>query len=77
MLKKLKKKEDTVLDNDRSEQCGIECVITIKINARIRITRNIDVSVGLVNGALGTIISVSKDNNGQVKNVKVRLNARK
>ena len=43
--------------------------------AGIGITRNIDVTVGLGNGALSTIVSVSKTNNGRVENVKVCLNA--
>ena len=36
-------------------------VLTIKINARVMITTNIDVSDGLTNGAMGTVRNVVTD----------------
>ena len=64
-------------DDEHYKQCGIERVITIKISARIRVIRNIDVTVELVNGALGTVVSISRDISGQLKEVKIPLNATK
>ena len=76
--KNLAKKVNTLLAKDSNEQqCGIERVITIKIGARIRIIRNIDVSVGLVNGALAKVIAILKDVNGQIEEVRIRLNVTK
>ena len=36
-------------------------VLIIKINARVMITTNIDVTDGLTNGAMGTVINVVMD----------------
>ena len=41
--------------------CGmgnLQNVLTVKINARVMITTNIDVTDGLTNGAMGTVINV-------------------
>ena len=49
----------------------------MKIGSRIRIKRNIDVTLGLVNGALAKIIVISKDETGQIDTVKIFLKATK
>ena len=36
-------------------------VLTVKINARVMITTNIDVTDGLTNGAMGTVTNVVID----------------
>ena len=43
---------------DSSLTAGLEKVIIIKIGCKIILRRNIDISLGLVNGAIGTITSV-------------------
>ena len=48
-------------DEDCSKTGGIPSVITVKIGAKIMITRNIDVTKGLVNGTIGTVTGVARD----------------
>uniref|UniRef100_A0ABD2WQD3 ATP-dependent DNA helicase n=1 Tax=Trichogramma kaykai TaxID=54128 RepID=A0ABD2WQD3_9HYME len=72
--KKLEKKINTMLEKeDNSNQCGIERIITIKIGSTIMIRRNIDVSLGLVNGAIAKVLSVSKNIKGEINSVEVCL----
>ena len=40
------------------ETGNLQKVLTVKINARVMITMNIDVAVGLTNGAMGTVTNV-------------------
>ena len=40
------------------ETGNLQKVLTVKINARVMITTNIDVTDGLTNGAMGTVINV-------------------
>ncbi|KAL7290835.1 hypothetical protein TKK_0015571 [Trichogramma kaykai] len=71
--KRLEKKINELLSKDNSNQCGIDRVITIKIGATIMIRRNIDVTLGLVNGAIGTVVSISKDVKGEINSVEICL----
>ena len=43
------------------ETGNLRKVLTIKINARVMITTNIDVTDGLTNGAMGTVTNVVID----------------
>ena len=43
------------------KQVICEKVLTVKINARVMITMNIDVADGLTNGAMGTVTNVVID----------------
>ena len=40
------------------ETGNLQKVLTVKINARVMITMNIDVADGLTNGAMGTVVGI-------------------
>ena len=46
------------LNSDCNMTAGLEAVLQIAVGARVMLRRNVDTSKGLVNGALGTIISI-------------------
>ncbi|XP_053596131.1 ATP-dependent DNA helicase PIF1-like [Microplitis demolitor] len=65
--KSLKKKAcDTLIkiEEDASRSAGLAGIIVIKIGAKVMLRQNIDVTLGLVNGAVGTVISISKSIDG-------------
>ena len=43
------------------ETGNLKNVVTVKINARVMITTNIDITDGLTNGAMGTVTNVVID----------------
>ena len=45
---------------DSTQTAGLENVIVIKIGCKVMLRRNIDITMGLVNGAIGTIHSVQR-----------------
>ena len=45
---------------DSTHTAGLEKVITIKVGCNVMLCRNIDVTLGLVNGAIGTITRVQR-----------------
>ncbi|XP_011863424.1 PREDICTED: ATP-dependent DNA helicase PIF1-like, partial [Vollenhovia emeryi] len=62
--KYIKKKVEKLLldtDDDNSRTAGLSKLITIKIGAKIMIRRNIDASLGLVNGTIAKVTSVVQD----------------
>lgn len=65
--KKLEKNEDS------SVTAGLPKKITIKKNAKVMIRRNIDTSLGLVNGTLCVVDSITRSVTGEVEKVNVRL----
>ena len=60
-------------EEDHSRTAGLAKSITIKIGTRIMIRRNIDVTLGLVNGTIGTIISVTRsiDKKGDIDKITI------
>ena len=71
--KTLEKKVSKMLNEDDDTACGIERVIRIKIGSIVMIRRNIDVSIGLVNGTIGTVISVSRGKLDEISSVCIKL----
>lgn len=46
------------LDDDSSRTTGLQKYLNVKLNCKIMLQRNIDVSNGLVNGAIGTVKNI-------------------
>ena len=46
------------LNNDCNLTAGLEAVLKVAVGARVMLRRNTDTGSGLVNGALGTVISI-------------------
>ncbi|KYN10993.1 ATP-dependent DNA helicase PIF1 [Trachymyrmex cornetzi] len=63
----MKKKVHKILkdkDEKVSETAGIERVIALKIGAKMMIQRNIDITLGLVNGIIGIVIAIHRSVDG-------------
>ena len=48
-----------MLNNDSNMTAGLESELSIAVGARVMLRRNIDTKNGLVNGALGTVVSIA------------------
>lgn len=76
----LRKKVSKMLctdEEDSSRTAGLAKVITIKVGAQIMIRRNIDVPLGLVNGAIATIVSYAQDGDtNDVKTIQIVLSSK-
>uniref|UniRef100_A0A1X7TVL8 DNA helicase Pif1-like 2B domain-containing protein n=1 Tax=Amphimedon queenslandica TaxID=400682 RepID=A0A1X7TVL8_AMPQE len=55
--KKQEKKLEKLKDQP-SKTAGVETVLSLAVGCRVMLTRNIDVTVGLVNGAIGTVMGI-------------------
>ena len=49
------------LNKDCNMTAGLETELNLAVGARVMLRRNIDTSQGLVNGALGSVTTISKD----------------
>ena len=49
------------LNNDCNLTAGLEAKLLLAVGARVMLRRNIDTNTGLVNGAIGTVLSIQKD----------------
>ena len=47
------------LNDDRNRTAGLEAKLSLAVGARVMLRRNIDTRAGLVNGALGTVVSIT------------------
>ena len=62
-----------MLDRNQSETGGLASMLQIKVNARIMLTVNIDISDRLINGQIGTVKHISNDVNSHVSKVYVEF----
>ena len=46
------------LNLDCSRKAGLEAVLTLAIGVRVMLCHNIDVTMGLVNGTMGTVVGI-------------------
>ncbi|XP_066600982.1 ATP-dependent DNA helicase pif1-like [Prorops nasuta] len=62
-------------DEDSSRIAGLSRIIRIKLGARIMLRRNIDITLGLVNGTIATVKSVTRsvDNKDDIEKVQIIL----
>lgn len=78
-MKHLMKKVSKVLSTDNedtSRTAGIARIIIVKVGAKVMIRRNIDVTLGLVNGTIATVISVSRTiDKNDVDSIKIVLSS--
>ena len=49
------------LNNDCNMTVGLQAKLVFTIGAHVMLRRNIDTNIGLVNGAIGTVLSISKE----------------
>ena len=49
------------LNNDCNMTAGLEAKLVLAIGAHVILRRNIDTTIGLVNGAIGTVLCISKE----------------
>ena len=75
--KTLEKRGLKMLNENDDNACGIERVIRIKIGSKVMIRRNIDVSIGLVNGTIGAVISVCRDKSDEITSISIELQSGK
>ena len=57
--RKMTKKVIEHLDADCNMTAGLEAKLSLAVGARVLLRRNIDTKAGLVNGAIGTVLSVA------------------
>uniref|UniRef100_A0A1X7V5W0 OTU domain-containing protein n=1 Tax=Amphimedon queenslandica TaxID=400682 RepID=A0A1X7V5W0_AMPQE len=55
---KKKEKKLEKLKDQPSKTAGLETVLSLAVGCRVMLRRNIDVTVGLVNGAIGTVMGI-------------------
>ena len=61
------------LDRNQTDSGGLASVIEIKVNSRVMLTVNVDLSDRLVNGQLGTVKFISKNVNGEVTKIYIKF----
>ncbi|XP_011706213.1 PREDICTED: ATP-dependent DNA helicase PIF1-like, partial [Wasmannia auropunctata] len=72
-LKKKVLKAIDMDDDDNTKTGGLAKKITVKIGAKIMLRRNIDITLGLVNGTIATIVGVSRNTENNVETLTITL----
>lgn len=72
-MKKKVEKALSKVNEDSSQTAGLEYKVTVKIGCKIMLRRNIDVTLGLVNGSIGNIMSITPnpDNPSFPRSIKI------
>lgn len=65
--------EGTPVSRKRSETAGLHTILVVAVGARVMLTYNVDTSDGLVNGVIGTVDAIIKNNNGGVMTIIVKF----
>lgn len=63
------------MNSDSSRTAELERNIKIKLNCKVMIIRNIDVTLGLVNGTIGTVKQVTHDGFSGIQ-IKIKITVR-
>ena len=61
------------LDRNQTDTGGLASVIKIKVNSRVMLTVNVDLSDRLVNGQLGTVKHISKNLKGEATKIYIKF----
>ena len=61
------------LDQNQTETAGFTSVIKIKVNLRVMLTANADLSDRLVNGQLNTVKHISENLNGELPRIYIKF----
>ena len=65
------------LNKNQSETGGLAGILSIKVNAKVMLTININIDDRLINGQMGTVCKINTDNEGQIVKVYIKFDDEK